>query len=67
MTPTLPFAIMNVFFIFMVPLESPFVTEVTEDGSTNFKVLVAEFIEILIILMDIIGKIEIMEKKIIFA
>ena len=47
MTPTLPFAIMNVFFIFMVPLESPFVTEVTEDGSTNFKVLVAEFIEIL--------------------
>ena len=47
MTPTLPFAMMNVFFIFIVPVASPLVTEVTEEGSTNVKVLVSEFIEIL--------------------
>ena len=47
MTPTLPFAMMNVFFIFMVPGVLPFVTEVTEEGNTNLKVLVAELITVL--------------------
>ena len=47
MTPTLPFAMMNVFFIFIVPVALPFVTEVTEDGNRNLKFLVAELTVIL--------------------
>ena len=47
MTPTLPFAIMNVFFIFIVPVALPFVTEVTEEGSFSFKFLIAELTLIL--------------------
>ena len=50
MTPTLPFAMMNVFFIFIVPVALPFVRTVLDemgDGNLNLKFLVAELTVIL--------------------
>lgn len=48
MTPTLPFAMMNVFFIFIVPVALPFMgTTVVADGNRNLKFLVAELTVIL--------------------